>query len=275
MHAGHPRGQGERVDGGQVREVVGRAVTCPLSLGLLAASSLLLLTPPLWSFALAGFLGDALLVAALLRSESFARSIREDARRWERRCRSARVTEVQSGVDLETRELLGRIEQLHERLLGELDAAAARGAGDRMGFSRGQVSGLLDQCLRLARKRHALVVYLQETQPLALQTQAVRLEEQWERCRDDVARQLYEQALRQKRGELENYSAIQAAVARIDGQLAAVECSFGNLLGRVVRLKSADATHAGVARDQLCRDLEELTAGIRALEESVNETLAT
>jgi hypothetical protein len=193
------------------------------------------------------------------------------------------VTQVQAGVDPETAALLGRIEQLHGRLLSEWDAAAAlgghheRGEGSwhQLGFSRTQVGGLLDQCLRLARKRHALVTYLQETQPLALQAQAVRLEEQWERCRDDVARQLYEQALRQKRGELENYSAIQAAVARIDGQLAAVECSFGNLLGRVVRLKSADATHAGVARDQLCRDLEALTAGIRALEESVNEALAT
>jgi hypothetical protein len=260
---------------GHVGEIVSRAVTSPLSLGLLTASSLLLLTPPLWLAALAGFLGDALFVALLLRSESFAHSVRDDARRWERRRQKVRVSEVQAGVDAETRALLGRIEQLHGRLLGEWDAAAAQGAGNRLGFSRGQVSGLLDQCLRLARKRHALVTYLQETQPLTLQTRAVRLEEQWERCRDDVARQLYEQALRQKRSELENYSAIQAAVARIDGQLAAVECSFGNLLGRVVRLKSADATHAGVARDQLCRDLEELTAGIRALEDSVNETLAT
>lgn len=256
-------------------EILGRAVTSPLSLGLLTASCLLLLTPPLWTLALAGFLGDFLLVAALVRSESFVRSVREDARQWEQRRQAARVSEVQAGVDPETRALLGRIEHLHGRLLVEWDAACALGAGDRLGFSRAQVSGLLDQCLRLARKRHALVTYLNETQPLALQTEAVRLEEQWERCRDDVARQLYEQALRQKRGELENYSAIQAAVARIDGQLAAVECSFGNLLGRVVRLKSADATHSGVARDQLCRDLEELTAGIRALEESVNETLAT
>jgi hypothetical protein len=260
---------------GRVGEIVGRAVTCPLSLGLLTASSLLLLTPPLWALALFGYLGDFLLVAALLRSQSFVRSVLDDTRRWERRRQTARVSEVQAGVDAETRALLGRIEQLHGRLLVEWDAAAALGVGDRLGFSRGQVSGLLDQCLRLASKRHALVTYLQETQPLTLQMGAVRLEEQWERCRDDVARQLYEQALRQKRSELENYSAIQAAVARIDGQLAAVECSFGNLLGRVVRLKSADATHAGVARDQLCRDLEALTAGIRALEESVNETLAT
>lgn len=265
-----------RVGGSEhVREVVGRAVTCPLSLGLLTASSLLLLTPPLWALAFAGFLGDFILVSLLIRNPTFVRALREDGRRWEQRRQSARVSEVQAGVDGETRSLLGRIEQLHGRLLAEWDAAAALGSGDRLGFSRGQVSGLLDQCLRLASKRHALVTYLQETQTLALQTQAVRLEEQWERCRDDVARQLYEQALRQKRSELENYSAIQAAVARIDGQLAAVECSFGNLLGRVVRLKSADATHGGVARDQLCRDLEELTAGIRALEESVNETLAT
>jgi hypothetical protein len=265
----HQRGQ-------LAKEVVTRALTCPISLGLLATSVLLLLTPALWPLALSGFLAELAFVPMLIRSGRFVRAVQEEARQLEGWRHAARFAQIQATTDRSTSELLGRIQRLHERLLREWDAAAGSAAvPGALSFSREQVSGLMDQCLRLAEKRRPLLTYLQETKPLALQAQAVQLQEKWERCHDDVARQLYERALRQKRSELENYSAIQAAVARLDGQLEAIECSFGSLLGRVVRLKSADATHAGVARDQLCRDLEELTAGVAALEESVNEALAT
>lgn len=258
------------------REVVTRAATDPLSLALLSASLLLLLTPPLWPLVLLGLTCEAALLCHRLRNPGFAHSVQEEARQLECRRRAARLAKVKNGLDRDTAELLTRIQSLHERIRKEWDEVAATApAGERLGFSREQVSGLMDRCLRLVEKRRPLVQYLRETPPLALQAHAVQLQEKWERCHDDVARQLYEQALRQKRSELENYSAIQAAVARIDGQLEAIECSLGSLLGRIVRLKSADATHAGVARDQLCRDLQELMAGVAALEESVNETLAT
>jgi hypothetical protein len=257
-------------------EVVKRAVVTPLSLGLLTASALVLVTPEMWSFALAGFVAEIGVLQTLVRSERFVRVVQEDCQRLRSRQQAERLARTQASVDRPTAELLGRMQALQERLLQEWEASgpASLLSGDSLGFTRQQVSGLLDQCLRLAQKRVRLQVYLQETQPADLQRHAIQLQEKWERCHDDVARQLYEHALRQKRSELENYAAIQQAVARIDGQLETIECSFGNLLGRVVRLKSADATHARVARDQLSRDLSELMAGINALEHSVNEALS-
>jgi hypothetical protein len=257
-------------------EVVKRALVTPVSLGLLTASCLVFVTPEMWSLALAGFLAELGLLQALVRNERFVRAVQEECQRLRCRQQAERVAQLQASVDRPTGELLGRIQALQDRLLREWDAAepAALLAGDSLGFSRQQVSGLLDQCLRLARKRARLQAYLHETQPADLQRHAVQLQEKWERCHDDVARQLYEHALRQKRSELENYAAIQQAVARIDGQLETIECSFGNLLGRVIRLKSADATHARVARDQLGRDLSELMAGVNALEHAVNEALS-
>jgi hypothetical protein len=263
-------------------EVVKRALVTPASLGLLTASCLVFVTPEMWSLALAGFLAELGLLQALVRNERFVRGVQEECQRLRCRQQAERVAQMQASVDRPTGELLGRIQVLQDRLLREWDAAGpplhsgapALLAGDSLGVSRQQVSGLLDQCLRLAQKRARLQTYLHETQPVDLQRHAVQLQEKWERCHDDVARQLYEHALRQKRSELENYAAIQQAVARIDGQLETIECSFGNLLGRVIRLKSADATHARIARDQLGRDLSELTAGINALEHAVNEALS-
>jgi hypothetical protein len=257
-------------------EVVKRALATPASLGLLTASVLVLVSPEMWSFGLAGLVAELGLLQSLVRSERFVRTVQEECQRLRCRQQTERVAQIQARVDRSTGELLGRIQALQDRLLHEWDAAepAALLAGDSLGFTRQQVSGLLDQCLRLAQKRARLQSYLHETQPVDLQRHAVQLQEKWEHCHDDVARQLYEHALRQKRSELENYAAIQQAVARIDGQLETIECSFGNLLGRVVRLKSADATHARVARDQLCRDVSELMAGVNALEHSVNEALS-
>lgn len=264
-------------------EVVKRAVVTPASLGLLTASALVFLTPEMWPYAFAGFVAEIGLLQGLVRSERFVRTVQEECQRLRCRQQAEHVARIQGSVDRSTGELLGRIQALQDRLLREWDAAGAPMllgtapallAGDGLGFSRQQVSGLLDQCLRLAQKRARLQTYLQETQPADLQRHAVQLQEKWERCHDDVARQLYEHALRQKRSELENYAAIQQAVSRIDGQLETIECSFGNLLGRVIRLKSADTTHAAVARDQLCRDLSELMAGVNALEHAVNEALS-
>jgi hypothetical protein len=258
-------------------QVIKRALATPLSLGLLAMVSLLVITTPeLWPVTLAGIFAELAVLQSLIRSERFVRDIRDGAAEQASQLQAERARAVRSLVDPITAERIVRIQQLQERLLRESDAAGVRAltAGDALGVSRHQVAALLDQCLRLAERRHQLVAYLQETNPTELQRQAVQIQEKWERAHDDVARQLYEHAMRQKRSELENCAAIQQAVARIDGQLEAIECSFGNLLGKLVRLKSIDATSASAVRDQLCRDLSELMAGVAALEQSVDETLS-
>jgi hypothetical protein len=258
-------------------QVIKRALATPLSLGLLAMVSLLTLTSPeLWAVIMAGIVAELAVLQNLVRSERFVRDIRESAAEQTSQLQAERAREVRSLADPVTAERIVRIQQLQGRLLRECDAPGVKAltGGDALGVSRHQVAALLDQCLRLAERRRQLEAYLQETNPSELQRQAVQIQEKWERAHDDVARQLYEHAMRQKRSELENCAAIQQAVARIDGQLEAIECSFGNLLGKVVRLKSIDATHSAGARDQLCRDLSELMAGVAALEQSVDETLS-
>jgi hypothetical protein len=90
---------------------------------------------------------------------------------------------------------------------------------------------------------------------------------------DPLTRELYEQALQQKREELENYVRIQESVRRIDGQLAVVHCTFDNMLSRVVRLQSADTLEREERDDPVFEELNELNLRVAALEASVNETL--
>jgi hypothetical protein len=162
---------------------------------------------------------------------------------------------------------------VQERLLQENGGMGALLTG-RFGASMGQVADLMDRCVHLAEKRHQLRSYLEATRAPELQRQASQLEAKLDASTDPVARRLYAQAIEQKRGELENYCAIQQAVQRIDGQLENIECSFGNLLGKLIRLKSVDATHAAVAQNQMSRELTELSTSLETLESSVNEMLA-
>jgi hypothetical protein len=253
--------------------VVKRALATPVSVALLTGSAVCAFLPAAWPVTAVGLLTEAVVLQLLVRDADFVRTVREDEQRAEWRRRAERVAQVRRMVDWETAEMLGRIQLLQERLLQENGGDAANLDG-RFGASLGQVADLMDRCLQLAEKRHQLRRYLETSRPPELQRQATQLEAKLESSSDPVARQLYAQALEQKRGELENYCAIQQAMERIDGQMENIECSFGNLLGRLIRIKSVDATHAALAQNQMARELTELSANLEALESSVNEVLA-
>jgi hypothetical protein len=253
--------------------VVKRALVTPVSLALLTGSAVCALVPATWPVTAIGILTEAVVLQFLVRDAAFVRAVRDDEQRDDWRRRAERVSQVRRTVDWETSEMLGRIQSLQERLLQENGGDAAR-LDTRFGASLAQIGQLTDRCLQLAEKRHQLRAYLEASRPSDLQRQAAQLEAKLESASDPVARQLYAQALEQKRGELESYCSIQQAVERIDSQIENIECSFGNLLGRMIRIKSVDATHAALAQTQMSNELTELSANLEALESSVNEVLA-
>jgi hypothetical protein len=107
-----------------------------------------------------------------------------------------------------------------------------------------------------------------------IQRQAMHLQAKLEQAGDPVTRQLFEQALDQKRQELENYVRLEESITRIDGQLAVVQCTFDNILSRVVRMQSsADALSADATSDPVFEELNQLNTKVAALESSLNETL--
>ena len=258
--------------------VVKRALVTPVSLALLTGSAVCAFVPGVWIVTGLGLLVELGVLQLFIRDANFVRAVRDEQARsaWDRQVE--RMARVRRAVDWETAEMLGRIQTLQERLLQENGGEETPGARpwgeNRFGASLSQVSGLVDRCLHLAEKRHQLRSYLEMRRPPEMQRQASQLEAKLEAAHDPVARQLYAQALEQKRGELENYCAIQQAVQRIDGQLDSIECCFGNLLGRLIRLKSADEANLAVAQNQVSRELTQLGANLAALESSVNEMLA-
>jgi len=258
--------------------VVGRALVTPVSLALLTGSAVCAFVPEVWMVTAFGLVVELGVLQLFIRDANFVRAVREEQERAEWDRQAERIARVRRAVDRETAEMLGRIQSLQERLLQENGGEEVPGTrprvGSRFGASLGQVTGLVNRCLHLAEKRHQLRTYLEMRRPPELQRQASQLEAKLEMALDPVAQQLYAQALEQKRGELENYCAIQQAVQRIDGQLDNIECSFGNLLGKLIRLKSADEAHLAVAQHQVSRELTELSATLTALESSVNEMLA-
>ena len=253
--------------------VVRRALVTPVSLALLTGSAVCAFVPEVWIVTLLGLVTEAGILQYLIRDANFVRSVREDEQRAEWSQRTEQIERVRRTVDWETGEMLGRIQSLQERLFEENGGAEAL-LSSRFGASLNQVAALVDRCLHLAEKRHQLRIYLDTTRPTDLQRQAGQLEAKLESVADPVTRRLYSQALEQKRGELENYCAIHQAVLRIDGQLDNIECSFANLLGKLIRLKSIEGAPAAVAQNQVIRELNELDANLTALESSVNEMLA-
>jgi hypothetical protein len=253
--------------------VVKRALVTPVSLALLTGSAVCAFVPEVWVVTALGLVVEMGVLQLLVRDANFVRAVREEEQRAECDRQAERMARVRRAVDWETAEMLGRIQSLQERLFQENGGEEAL-LSSRFGASLSQVMGLVERCLHLAEKRHQLRTYLEMRRPPELQRQASQLEAKVEAAMDPVARQLYTQALEQKRGELENYCAIQQAVQRIDGQLDNIECSFGNLLGKLIRLKSADEAHLAVAQNQVSRELTELGANLAALESSVNEMLA-
>jgi hypothetical protein len=258
--------------------VLKRALVTPVSLALLTGSAVCAFVPEVWMVTALGLVVELGVLQLFVRDANFVRAVREEEQRAECDRQAERIARVRRAVDWETAEMLGRIQSLQERLFqangGEEAPGARSRVSSRFGASLGQVTGLVERCLQLAEKRHQLRTYLDLRRPPELQRQASQLEAKLEAAMDPVARQLYTQALEQKRGELENYCAIQQAVQRIDGQLDNIECSFGNLLGKLIRLKSADEAHLAVAQNQVSRELTELGANLAALESSVNEMLA-
>jgi hypothetical protein len=250
--------------------VVKRALVTPVSLALLTGSAVCAFVPAVWfvsALALAAELG---VLQLFIRDANFVRAIREEEQRTARHQQVERIVRVQRAVDGETAGMLRRIQCLQEQLLQEQENEEWN---SRFGSTLAPIAGLVDRCLLLAEKRHELRSYLEIRRPSELQRQAAQLETKLERVTDPITRQLYGQALEQKRGELENYCAIQQVVQRIDGQLDHVECSLGNLLGKLIRLKTADDAHRTGAQSQVSRELTDLAANLSALESSVSEML--
>jgi hypothetical protein len=253
--------------------VLRRAVLTPVSLALLTGSALSVAQPETWPVAVFGFVAEVVVLQFLVRDPNFVRSVRTEERQVDWGRRAGRLDQIRHRLDPESRDLVGRIQALHEQLLQEC-VHEPTSPGGPFTLRPEQIESLLDRCLHLAEKRLQLRRYLITAQPAELQRQASQLEAKLERATDLVARRLYEQALEQKRGELESYCAIQQAVQRIDGQLESIECSFGNLLGRLVRLKSAGDAHGALAQRQVTRELTDLDTSLVALEHSVDEMLA-
>jgi chromosome segregation ATPase len=251
-----------------LQAVIVRALTSPVSLFLGASGLLLVLSPAAWPYGLAVLAAEAGWVASRVCDPRSARASAEELQRQRWRDLIDRLEALTSVLDRETASLLSAIAEAHERLL------ALYGAGDALvPHTRTELTALLEHCLSLAEKRHHLQTFLASHRIQEAQRQAAELQTRLERSHDAVTRDLYYRALEQKRQELGNYARLQEAIGRIDGQLVAVQCTCDNVLSQVVRMQSLHAETEHAELDPVFIELNRLTSGIAALEDSLNETL--
>jgi chromosome segregation ATPase len=253
------------------RRVIKRALLSPLSLALISTTGLCAVVPATWLVSALGLLAEAVLLQLLIRDPRFVRLVCHEERQTDWRRQVDRLVRVRRSVDRETSALLGRIHTLQERLLHECPPESLDEAPYAPGLE--DLGSLLERCVHLAEKRSQLRRYLDAAHLTDLQRQAGRLEARLGEVTDPVARRLYQQALTQKRSEMESYSAVEQALQRIDGQLEGMESSFGSLLGRLVRLRSAAIADLSLAQSQVSRQLADLRANLDVVESSVNEVL--
>jgi hypothetical protein len=252
-----------------LKRVLLRAVTAPVSLFLLTAGLLLAVSSVAWPAGVALLGGELVWIWSRLRDTRYARESSDDMlrRRWRELIQ--RLEQISQMLDRDTAAALSAVVEAQERLL------ALYGEGGSLApHSTVELTNLLEHCLSLAEKRHRAQAYLAANRSHEVQRQAIQLQRRVDQTPDPVARQLYEQALEQKRQELENFVRLEEAVVRIDGQLAAVQCTFDNMLSQVVRLQSAHGVEAGSASDPVFEELNRMVKGVTALEDSLAEVLS-
>jgi hypothetical protein len=248
--------------------VVLRAVTSPLSLFLATTGLLLVSAPETWPMGIGALVLDAGWIWSRLLDPQYARASGEDMLRARWRVLITRLEHLSTVLDRETAAALSSIVEAQERLLGMYGSERLV-----LPHTRIELTSLLQHCLSLAEKRHQLQSYLSTFRSHDVQRQASQLQARLDQATDASTRQLYEQALNQKRQELENYLRLEAAVHRIDGQLSVVQCTFDNMLSQVARLQTVDAEHETSAADPVFDEINQLTSRVAELEDSLNETL--
>jgi hypothetical protein len=257
-------GQRERL----IRQAFQRAFLGPASLGLTAAALVLATQPVTWLPA--GLVAGLELVWIFLqvRNPAYIRQVADERHRTHWRHSLARAEDLQRVLDPSTGAVLANLIGAQERLL----ALSSEAQG--LVPSRSQAADLLAHCLQLVEKRLQLEGFINESRAADLQREADELLARAAATPDPVAKQLFEQALSQKRSEINNLDAIQNAIARIDGQLAAVDATFDNLVGNIVRLRTTAASAERLDEQYVLEELDHLTRGVAAVEASVTEMLA-
>jgi hypothetical protein len=251
-----------------LRQVVARAVTAPPSLFLLSAGSLLAVSPHAWALGL-GLLGAELgYLWWRIRDPSHAHQSQEllERRRW--RDLITQLEAAAAASEEPTASSLAAIVESQERLL-----AFYGSDGLVVPHTRTELASLLRHCLTLAQKRVELQTHRASFSEADLRRELAQVEGRLARAADEGTRALYSQALEQKRQELANHAELAAAVERIDGQLAVVQCTFDNLLSKVIRLQATDPLTPAPERDPVFEELTQLNTRVAELEASLGETV--
>jgi len=251
-----------------LRQVVIRAATAPVSLFLGTTGLLLIASPVAWPLGAAALAGEVGWLWYRIRDPHHAQVSSEEMLRTRWRDLITRLEDVGSSLDRGTAATLTAIVEVQERLQGMCGPEQML-----MPSTRVEMTSLMERCVSLAEKRRQLQGYLSTVRTGEVQRQASQIQAKVEKASDAVTKELYQQALEQKRQELENYVRLEEAVARIDGQLAAVQCTFDNMLSKMVRIHSVDSPSAQAQADPVSLELHQLTRGVAALEASLQETL--
>ena len=252
-----------------LKQVILRAATSPVSLFLTTSGALLATSSLTWPLGAMMFLAEGVWLWSRIRDPRSARASSEDLqrRRWD--ALVERLEALSGVLDRDTALALAAIVEAQERLL-----AACGSVTMVLPHTRAELMLLLEHCLSLAEKRYRLQNYLAACNVSEAQRQAGQLEARVEQTHDPVTRELYSRALDQKRQELENYVRLDESVARIDGQLTAVRCTFDNMLSKVLRTQTAHGGGSGDSADAVFAELNHLANGVAALESSLEETLS-
>lgn len=250
------------------REVVARAVASPPSLFLAGLGALLTASPHTWPAGLAALALEAGWVWWRIRDSRFAAECSEIRLKQRWRALINRLEELSGVLDPHTAAALNAIVEAQERLLALYGAETLI-----MPHTRTELTSLLQHCLALAEKRHELQTYAASFNEGDILRERTQLQIRLDSTQDAATRALYEQALDQKQQELCNHRQLQAAISRIDGQLTVVQCTFDNLLSRMIRLHSVEAPPQQAQEDPVFQELNLLTTRVAELEASLNETL--
>ncbi len=212
--------------------------------------------------------------AAKLQDETFIREAVRESRQHERQYDSRRLEFRLEQLDVESRVRMKATLRLQQEIAEEVESSPIDEVAVGLADTVRQTEALVERGLELAQKRRDLLRYLNRTDDGAIRSRISSLEARLEHENNPTRKAEIETALAATRQELDDYTAIESAAARILSELDSIEYSFSSLRARLVRIKSSDLQEWVSANTELQTELGGLNTAVDSLERSINEALS-
>lgn len=252
---------------GKLLKVLGRSMTSPMHLGVVAAAAGSSVWFHLWPLAALGGVAYAALVASDLTSADF----------W-KRALAAKEEDAKPEGDGAVRDpTLRALAAQIRKARTELDAVVAENGriAVQLVSVLAAASALDERADAVIKSADQLTAFLWRTDPEAIRREIAGLEERVTRAKDEGTRDQYLRTIATREEQLRAVLDIGAAVERAHANLMRINATYEGIAARVVRLSALDGGDMSSEFGDMNAELEDVNRDLESYEEVLRQLQPT